>query len=254
MKKFIALLLALAMILGLAACGNQGSNVEQKNEIVVGLSQDLGDSLDPYQMSSAGTREILTNVYEGLYKPNSAGEYVPAIADSYEVSEDGLTYVFKIKDNVKFHNGEDLKVADLKYSFATCAETTLDSSLPNFFANASVDVSDKNEITIKLKTPMSDILAFLSLVYIVPADYKDQLTAPVGTGPFKFVSRSVQDNVILEKFEDYYGEKAKLDKVTCKIYEDAAAMITALNAGAIDFAAHLTLDQVTGLELSACKV
>ena len=247
MKKFIALLLALAMILGLAACGNQGSNVEQKNEIVVGLSQDLGDSLDPYQMSSAGTREILTNVYEGLYKPNSAGEYVPAIADSYEVSEDGLTYVFKIKDNVKFHNGEDLKVADLKYSFATCAETTLDSSLPNFFANASVDVSDKNEITIKLKTPMSDILAFLSLVYIVPADYKDQLTAPVGTGPFKFVSRSVQDNVILEKFEDYYGEKAKLDKVTCKIYEDATAMITALNAGAIDFAAHLTLDQVSGI-------
>ncbi len=247
MKKFIALLLVLAMILGLAACGNTGSKSEQKNEIVVGLSQDLGDSLDPYQMSSAGTREILTNVYEGLYKPNSSGEYVPAIAREYEVSEDGLTYTFKLNEGVKFHNGKDLCNDDLEYSFKACEETTLDTSLPNFFENADILVNGKGEVVITLKQPMSDILAYLSLIYIVPCDYANQLTAPVGTGPFKFVSRSVQDNVVLEKFEDYYGEKAKLDKVTCKIYEDTTVMITALNAGAIDFAAHLTLDQVRGL-------
>lgn len=247
MKKLLSLLLALAMIFSLAACGNSGASTEHANEIVVGLSQDLGDSLDPYQMSSAGTREILTNVYEGLYKPNSAGEYVPAIATGYEVSEDGLSYIFSLNDNVVFHNGKALTNEDLEYSFATCSETTLDSSLPNFFANATIVVNGKGQVEITLQQPMSDILAYLSLVYIVPCDYQDQLTAPVGTGPFKFVSRSVQENVILEKFEDYYGEKAKLDKVTCKIYEDATAMITALNAGAIDFASHLTLDQVAGL-------
>ena len=173
MKKFIALVLALAMILSLTACGNNEAKTEHKNEIVVGLSQDLGDSLDPYQMSSAGTREILTNVYEGLYKPNSDGDYVPAIALEYEVDEDGLEYEFKIKDNVKFHNGKSLTKEDIKYSFEKCEETTLDSSLPNFFANVEKINYEDGEIDIKLKAPMNDLLAYISLVYIVPSDYSD---------------------------------------------------------------------------------
>ena len=247
MKKFIALLLVIAMLLSMAACGSQTSDQPHANEMVVGLSQDLGDSLDPYQMSSAGTREILTNVYEGLYKPNSDGDYVPAIATSYDMSEDGMVYVFNLNEGVKFHNGKDLTVADLEYSFKKCQETTLDSSLPNFFANAKIEVTGKGQVVVTLASPMSDILAYISLIYIVPCDYDNQLTAPVGTGPFKFVSRSVQENVILEKFEDYYGEKAKLDKIICKIYEDPTAMVTALNAGAIDFAAHLSLDQIRGV-------
>ncbi len=247
MKKFVASLLLIAMIFATAACGNTNSQTSRGNEIIVGLAQDLGDSLDPYQMSSAGTREILTNVYEGLYKPNSNGEYVPAIADSYELSEDGLLYTFTLKQNVVFHNGKSLTNEDIEYSFETCRETTLDTSLPNFFDKATINVNGKGQVEVKLSEPMNDVIAFISLVYIIPADYHNQLTAPVGTGPFKFVSRSVQENVVLERFDDYYGEKAKLDKVTCKIYEDTTAMITALNAGAIDFAAHLTLDQIAGL-------
>jgi len=248
MKKAIGILLCAALILGLfTACGAEKGTAAKSNQMLVGIAQDLGDSLDPYRMSSAGTREILTNVYEGLYKPSCDGEYVPAIAEECELSEDGLTYSFRIRDNVKFHNGKALTKEDLEYSFKTCSETTLDSSLPGFFANASIEVSDDKTVNIKLSSPMNDILAYVSLIYIVPCDYSEQLTAPVGTGPFKFVSRSVQENVIFEKFEDYYGEKAKLDKVICKIYEDPTAMITALNSGAIDFAAHLTLDQVNGL-------
>ena len=63
-----------------------------------------------------------------------------------------------------------------------------------------------------------------------PKDYAEQATQPVGTGPFKYVSRSVQENVVLEKNADYYGEQAKLDKVTYKIYEDNTALFTALNS------------------------
>ena len=84
-------------------------------------------------------------------------------------------------------------------------------------------------------------------MYILPKDYTEQSTAPVGTGPFRFVSRSVQENFILERNEDYYGEKAKLDKVTYKIYEDNNALFTALNSGALDLVAHLTIDQVNNL-------
>ena len=69
----------------------------------------------------------------------------------------------------------------------------------------------------------------------------------MGTGPFKFVSRSVQENIILEKHGEYYGEPAHLDKVTYKIYEDGTALFTALDSGALDLVAHLTIDQVNNL-------
>ncbi len=84
-------------------------------------------------------------------------------------------------------------------------------------------------------------------VSIVPEHYQKQATSPVGTGPFQFASRSVQENVILEKHEAYYGTPASLDRVTYKIYEDGNALFTALNSGALDLVAHLTSDQVGNL-------
>ena len=101
-KRTIALLLSAAlMTMALSACGGQkpensgsddaNSSRANSNEIAVGIAQDLGDSLDPFQMTAAGTREILFNVYEGLFKPNSAGDFVPAVAEDCTISEDGLT-------------------------------------------------------------------------------------------------------------------------------------------------------------------
>ena len=79
------------------------------------------------------------------------------------------------------------------------------------------------------------------MVYIVPDDYTDQATAPVGTGPFRFVSRSVQQNLVMEKFADYWGEGASLDKVTFQIFEDSNALMSALSAESVDMAVHLTI-------------
>ena len=258
-KRTIALLLSSAlMVMALSACGGQkpensgsddaNSSRADSNEIAVGIAQDLGDSLDPYQMTAAGTREILFNVFEGLYKPNSDGDFVPAVAENYTVSDDGLTYTFTLRDGVQFHNGTAVDAQDVVYSFNTCAANSVDSSLMAALSNvASVEATDENAVTVTLKSADSDFLAYVASVYIVPDDYTDQKTAPVGTGPFKFVSRSVQENVILEKFGDYWGEGAKVDRVVCKIYEDATALVTALNAGSVDIVAHLSSDQIAGL-------
>lgn len=258
-KRTLALLLSAAlMAMALSACGGQksddsgsddaNSSRADSNEIVVGIAQDLGDSLDPYQMTAAGTREILFNVYEGLYKPNAAGDFVPAVAEDYTVSEDGLTYTFTLRDGVLFHNGDTVDVDDVVYSFNTCAATTEDTALSAALSNvANVEAADEKTVNVTLAAPDSDFMAYVASVYIVPDDYTDQVTAPVGTGPFKFVSRSVQENVILDKFDEYWGEGAKVDRVTCKIYEDTTAMITALNAGSIDIVAHMTADQVNSL-------
>ena len=259
-KQTIALLLSAAvMTMALSACGGPKSNGSgsddantsraDNNEIAVGISQDLGDSLDPYQMTAAGTREILFNVYEGLYKPTSSGDFEPALAESYAVSEDGRVYTFTIRQGVLFHNETPMDVNDVVYSFNTCAATSVDSSLGAALSNvASVEAANENTVVVTLKEPDSDFLAYVASVYIVPDDYSDQATAPVGTGPFKYVSRSVQENLVLEKFDGYWGEGAKVDRVTFMIYENSSALMTALNGGAVDLVMHLTVSQTQNLD------
>ncbi|MGN0970081.1 MAG: ABC transporter substrate-binding protein, partial [Evtepia sp.] len=146
MKKRIFALFLSVLLLGsvLSACGDAqpqeeggfGSDGTSSSgeavtggELVVGISQDLGDSLDPYQMTAAGTREVLFNIYEGLVKPDATGNYVPAVASDYTVSEDGLTYTFPLREGVLFHNGEAVTADDVLYSFETCAATSVETDL-----------------------------------------------------------------------------------------------------------------------------
>ncbi|MBR1780119.1 MAG: ABC transporter substrate-binding protein [Oscillospiraceae bacterium] len=218
---------------------------DHANEITVGIPQDLDDSLDPYMMTAAGTREVMFNVFEGLVKPNSDGAYVNAVASDVQISDDLLTYTFTLRDGVVFHNGKTVTVDDVLYSFETCAATTVQSSVAAALSAITDIHADGNDIVITLSTPNSDFLANVSSVYITPADYDQQASQPVGTGPFKYVSRSVQENVVLEKNADYYGTPAYLDKVTYKIYEESNSMVTALNSGALDLVAHLTADQIS---------
>ena len=268
-KRIFALFLsALLLTTVLCACGDEkseeaggiGSNGTSSSgepvtggELVVGISQDLGDSLDPYQMTAAGTREVLFNVYEGLVKPNVSGEYVPAVASDSTVSEDGLTYTVPLREGVLFHNGEAVTAEDVIYSFETCAETTVDTALAAALSSVEDISAEGSTVTITLSEANPDFLSYVGMVYIVPAAYDQQDTAPVGTGPFQFVSRSVQENLVLEKFGDYWGEKAYLDQVTFKIYEDANALMSALSAESVDMAFHLTIDQVNTVSGGAYK-
>lgn len=260
MKKhnIALLLLSSVMAMALCACGGQRPNGDgsdeanssraDSNEIVVGISQDLGDSLDPYQMSAAGTREVLFNVYEGLYKLSADGSYVPALAEDYTLSDDGRMYTFTIRRGVLFHNGTAMDVNDIVYSFNTCAATSDDSAQRAALSNVeSVSAPEDDTVVVTLKEANNDFLAYVASVYIVPDDYTGNTTAPIGTGPFKFVSRSVQEKVVLEKFDEYWGEGAKLDRVTLNIYEDPTAIITALSGGAADLVLHLTVSQTNNL-------
>ncbi len=262
MKRFLAVSLTLVFVM-CALCGfggttsttawasdgtttSSGETTAEFYEITVGIPQDL-DSLDPYMMTAAGTREVMLNVYEGLVKPNSSGEYVCAVASDYSVSDDGLVYTFTLRDGVLFHNGETVTVDDVLYSFETCAETTVTSAVASALSAVDSITADGNQVVITLPAPNSDFVAYVSSVYIVPANSQDRNVSPIGTGPFRFVSRSVQENVILEKNEDYYGTKAYMDRITILVYEDQNAMVTALDAGTLDLANHLTSDQIDTL-------
>lgn len=262
-KRFLALFLSMLLLATvLYGCGDAkqgGSSDSDKasssgamvdgGELIVGIAQDLGDSLDPYHMTAAGTREVLFNVYEGLIKPDADGNFVPAVASEYKKSDDGLTYTFPLREGVLFHNGEAVTADDVLYSYKTCAATTVDTALAAALSNVkSVTAADANTVVITLKEANCDFLSYAAMVAIVPADYANEATAPMGTGPFKFASRSVQENLVLEKFGDYWGSKAHLDKVTFQIFEDANAMMAALNAGSVDMVGHLTIDQVDSVQ------
>ena len=259
MKKFVSLILALTMVCAvLCSCGDGSKNPgewnkgyeERKlnNEIVVGIGQDLEDSLDPHQSSSAGTREVFFNIYEGLVKPNSSGELIYALAKDMKLSDDGRTYTFYIRENVKFHNGQPLTAADVVYSIKRCADTSGGAPLVAAFSVVEdVKAVDNMTVDITIKARDLDFLSYLT-VAIVPENAEGLATQPCGTGPFKYVSRSPQENIIIERFDDYWGKKAELSRVTYKIYENAETLVTTLKSGAIDLCAHLTSAQAKQLD------
>ena len=217
------------------------------NEITVGIAQDLDESLDPHKAVAAGTKEVMFNVFEGLMKPTPEGDLIPAVAEKYEISDDQLTYTFTIRDGIKFHNGDPVTAEDVGESLARCKNGGDGIFEVEAFSNIQhMETADSRSISITLGEPDSEFLSYLTAA-VLPADYDGQDTAPVGTGPFKFVSRAAQDNIVLERFDDYWGEKAYLDKVTYKIIENADSLLLSMESGAIDLCTHLTSTQVEQL-------
>lgn len=261
-KKLLALFLALVMVgTVLPGCGDgskdpggQGNNGKtgepvKGGEITIGIAQDLDDSLDPHQTVAAGTREVLFNIFEGLVKPNSDGEMIPAVAEKYTLSEDGTTYTFTLREGVKFHNGQTVTAEDVVYSINRCAAVPEGQEKPlvaAFSAVKSVEALDEKTVAVTIAQRDLEFISYMTAA-IIPADYENQDTAPVGTGPFRFVSRTPQQDFVMEWFEDYWGAPAWLDKVTYKICENADALVMNLNGGSIDLCAHLTSAQASQL-------
>ena len=253
-KRCLSLLLLAGLLCAvLSGCGDSSTAETPEsraaaNTIVVGIAQDLDNSLDPHKTVKAGTREVMFNVFEGLMKPTPEGDLTPAIASDYQVSEDRLTYTFTLRDGVKFHNGDTVTAEDVVYSIQRCAAATETGIVPvEAFSNITdIQAPDASTVVITLAQPDNEFLSYMTTA-VLPADYDQQDTDPVGTGPFKFVSRAAQDSIVLEKFDEYWGTPAQLDQVTFKIIENADSLLMSLQSGAIDLCAHLTSTQVAQL-------
>ncbi len=259
-RRGTAILLMLMMVVTVALSGCSGdkektsSTSENKlsekqvegGTIKVGISQDL-DSLDPHKAVSAGTKEVLFNIYEGLVKPDKDGNLVGAVASDYQISDDAKVYTFTLRDGVKFHNGQDVTAEDVKYSIDRCADTSNGAPLVSAYSIVeSVNILNENTVEVRLTEPNTEFLAYMTTA-IIPKDYQDLETAPIGTGPFKYVSRSPQENIVIEKNEEYWGDKAHLDRVEFRVISDADMLVTNLKSGAIDMAARLTSSQAAEL-------
>lgn len=265
-KRIFAIVLSLILVISLAACtgntpkeenGNGGGNSEGETttgepvmggELIVGVTTDLDASLDPHvSSSSAGTREVLFNVFEGLVKPDSEGNIIPAVAESYEVNDTADVYKFVLREGIKFHNGNEVTTKDVVYSLSRAAGLLGGEPLVSDVAGiAAVEADDTTRtITVTLSAPDAEFLAHVTTA-IIPEGI-DPATEAVGTGPFKLVSRTVLESIVFEKFEDYWGEPAYLDKVTLKVIDNAETLVTSLKSGAVQMATHLISSQVNEL-------
>ena len=257
----IAVVMILVALLALTGCTKGGEKVASEanpgkmdisahardNTVYIGVAQDF-DSLDPHHMTAAGTKEILFNVFEGLVKPDSSGQIVPAVASDVSRSADGLVYSFTLRDGILFHNGQPVEMDDVIYSIQRRWDGN-DSAAYLKALNVIKELKvEGKKLDIILSEPSNEFLAALMDVYIIPKDNSELETSPVGTGPYRFVSRSVQDSLVLESFDSYWGEKGRIKTVVFKVLESADGLILGLQSGALDLVAHLSSDQTAQLD------
>lgn len=227
---------------GSEASAAQSGELPEGNSVTVGIAQDLSN-LDPQLAATAGVREVLFNIFEGLVKASPDGSVTPAVASDYEISEDGKTYTFTLREGVTFHSGEAVTVEDVVYSLERCAGSENDGTpLVSAFSNvSSIAATDGSHVTVTLAEPSTEFINALTAAIIPQGSGATIATDLIGTGPFRFVSYAPQDSLVMEKYDGYWnGEKAaKLDKVTFKIIPDVNSLVIGLKGGTLDLVVHL---------------
>ena len=242
------LMVVITLALALTGCAGERQGEGTESQITIGIPQDIEDSLDPHKTVAAGTEEVFFNMFEGLVKPDSDGNLIPALASDHDVSEDKKVYTFTLREGVLFHDGSTVTVEDVKYSIERCAGTNGETPLVAAFSNvAEVRTPDDKTVEVVLAESEVDFLASMT-VAIIPAANETPATVAIGTGPYKFVSHAPQESFVMEKFDEYWGEKAHIDTVTLKVCANPDAIVMNLNGGSIDMMSRLTATQVSQLK------
>ena len=208
---------------------------------IVLLGQDSIESLSPEDTGETVQWVPISNMFEGLYTVNEMYELEPVLADSYEPSEDGLTYTFKLKSDVTFHNGDAFTSADVLYTYNWIMdEANASTRLANFELVESVEAPDDTTVVVTLKEADVTFMVNVANVYIYPEAYhtetgeNDFKVKPVGTGPYEFGELNPQQRVVLNAYEGYYRGRANIDTLQVDVVPEAAGRMSALETGQAD--------------------
>jgi peptide/nickel transport system substrate-binding protein len=211
----------------------------------ISLRQDL-DVLDPTLATTYVGRIVFAGLCDKLFDIDEKLNIVPQLATGYEWADD-RTLVIHLRQGVKFHNGEPLDAAAVKYSLER--HLTLQGSFRKSEISSidHVEVVDPGTVRIVLKSPSGAFLAQLTdragIIYppkATEAAGKDFASHPVCSGPFKFVERVPQDHVTLERFTDYWDAKAiHFDKVVYQVFVDSSVRLANLKAGSSDLSEYI---------------
>jgi peptide/nickel transport system substrate-binding protein len=219
-----------------------------QTEVVIGLQLEP-PTLDLTSSPAAAIPQVLLyNVYETLVKLEADGSITGLLAESLEVSDDGLTYTFHLRDGVTFHNGETLDADDVVFSIDNVL--TKDPAHP--FATTlapitAVTAMDPSTVEITVDAVSANLLFFLTQgqgVILEESAVGTIENEPVGTGPFRFGSWTVGDSIVIERNDDYWGEPALLETVTFRYINDPNALNNAMLSGDLDILAGVSAPEL----------
>ncbi len=237
MKKIIQSHTKLLLICGSAIIFS-GSAMAGKTHLNMGMVLEP-PHLDPTAGAAAAIDEVVyANVFEGLTRINQNAEVLPALAESWNISSDGLTYTFNLRSGVRFHDGSTFDSSDVVFSLDRArSENSTNSQKALFAAIAGVNAQGSNTVVVTLNTPTGNFLFNMGwgdAVIVDSASANSNKSKPVGTGPFIFKRWVKGDRIELGQNKNYWGEKPALKSATFKIIPDPAAAVAALMAGDAD--------------------
>ncbi len=229
------------------------SRTSSRSAITVGVTQEPTTLDVTAQATAAIAEDLRDNVYEGLVRTDPTGKVVPQLAKSWDVSPDGKVFTFHLV-TAKFHDGSAFTAEDVKFSYDRARDPKNVPANPHvdYWAPVqSVDVVDDHTVKVTLQRPSDSFLFHMAQgsAAIVPRTTHlvsttppatDLAAAPVGTGPFKFLSWNRGASLTLVRSDDYWGPRALLQRVVFKYINDPNAMNNALLAGDIDVISGVT--------------
>jgi peptide/nickel transport system substrate-binding protein len=241
---------AIGICLTLIAASFSGCVEEEPEEMVL-IFANAGDAdkLDPADVTDGESISRMDNIFESLVEYTSGGTDIqPALATTWDISDDGLEITFDLRKNVKFHDGTDFNADAVVFSFERQYNTDHEYHEYGEWAYwgymfSDIDYVEKindYKIIIHLKNPNAAImtsLAMFTVAIVSPTNAEkwgeEAFKYPVGTGPFKFVEWVKDDHITVEANDDYWRARPKLDKIIFRVIEDPSARLLAIQAGEI---------------------
>ena len=255
--KLGALVIATALVLmGMTALTGCIEEEEEVDEMRIGMTDEPG-RFNPIEQTDVYSSQVFNNIFDTLTSTYPDGEIhtdgYGTLLEDYEISEDGLTYTFDLVDDAYFHHGEQVTAEDLAFSFRAhegTAEEYYDvDDIPESPRQGDteevddVEVVDETTFRMHLNDVNSEWLnsGLMAQLWALPHEWIEENSYEefsddfIGYGPYEFVEYSPGDEIVLEKYDDYHGENADIERIVFEVFDEEASAISAIRAGRIHY-------------------
>lgn len=259
-RKSVLLLAMLVALPGLLFAG--GGQEEQMETVVVGQVAEP-KALDPHTVTAVNDFRILVNIYEGLVQFQDGSLSVePALAEDWDISDDGLTYTFYLREGVTFHDGTPFNAEAVKFNFDRMLDDTHPfhdtGPFPLAFFFSSIEetnVIDEYTVELVLNAPFAPLLSNLAYptgLMVSPASVEehgeDYGRNPAGTGPYQFTEWVSNTNVTIQRYEEYWGDPAGVDQIIFRPITDPNTRVNEMLSGGLDIMVEVPPDSLAQFE------